>query len=133
MDVKIYPMNTGFIGLDKGAYITPGKGYGQDVVVPTWTFLVTGGTEKILVDTGMSATERADWHHRGSYQPEGFRIDEQLAKLGVGVEEIGGCSLHPSPLGPLSQHEALYERSVLCPREGACICPGSPHPVFQVV
>lgn len=88
MDVKIYPLMTGYIQLDKGAYITPGKDYGTKVKVPTWAFLVTVGKEKILVDTGMSATEIAAWHHPGSYQPEGFRIDERLRKLGVGVGEI---------------------------------------------
>jgi len=88
MDVKIYPMNTGYIELDKGAYISPGRGYGVDVEVPTWAFLVTDGTERILVDTGMSGTERADWHHPGSHQPEGCRIDEQLQKLGVAPEDI---------------------------------------------
>ncbi|MBI4963151.1 MAG: N-acyl homoserine lactonase family protein [Desulfomonile tiedjei] len=88
MDVKIIPINTGYIKLDKGAYITPGHGNGVEVEVPTWAFLITGGTEKILVDTGMSDTKRADWHHPGSYQPEGFRIDEQLEKLGVKVDDI---------------------------------------------
>ncbi len=89
MSAKIYPINTGFIRLDKGLYITGGVGYGQEVEVPTSSFLVTDGTEKILIDTGMSDTRRADWHHPGSYQPEGFRIDEKLAKLGVTPEEIG--------------------------------------------
>lgn len=88
MSMRIYPLNTGFIRLDKGAYITPGKGYGVEVEVPTWAFLVDDGKEKILVDTGMSETKTADWHHPGSYQPEGFRIDEQLGKLGVRAEEI---------------------------------------------
>ncbi len=88
MDIRIYPLNTGFIRLDKGAYITPGDGYGQEVEVPTWAFYVTDGKGKFLVDTGMSETGTADWHHKGSYQPEGFRIDEQLAKLGVRPAEI---------------------------------------------
>jgi glyoxylase-like metal-dependent hydrolase (beta-lactamase superfamily II) len=81
-------MNTGFIRLDKGAYITPADGHGIEVEVPTWAFFITDGKRKILVDTGMSKTEKADWHHRGSYQPEGFRIDERLRKLGVGPGEI---------------------------------------------
>jgi N-acyl homoserine lactone hydrolase len=88
MSVKIYPMNTGFIKLDKGVYITGGVGYGEEVEVPTWAFLVTDGKEKILVDTGMSDTKSADWHHPGSYQPEELRIDRQLAKSSIGVEEI---------------------------------------------
>ena len=89
MSVEIYPINTGFIRLDKGVYITAGTGYGQEVEVPTNAFLVTDGREKIMIDTGMSETSRADWHHPGSYQPEGFRIDQQLAGLGVEPDEIG--------------------------------------------
>jgi len=88
MNVKIFPLNTGFIKLDKGQYITPGQGHGVEVEVPTWAFLVMDGTEKILVGTGMSDTARAGWHHPGSYQPEGFRIDSQLRKLGVEVDHI---------------------------------------------
>jgi glyoxylase-like metal-dependent hydrolase (beta-lactamase superfamily II) len=88
MDIKIYPINTGFIRIDKGAYVTMGQGYGESVEVPDWAFLVTDGKEKILVDTGMSETERANWHHPGSYQPAGFVIQDQLKKLGVNAEEI---------------------------------------------
>jgi len=88
MDIKICPLNTGFIKLDKGAYITPGKDNGMEVEVPTWAFYVTDGKENILIDTGMSETERADWHHPGSYQPKGYRIDERLAGLGLKPEEI---------------------------------------------
>lgn len=88
MVVQIYPMNTGFIRLDKGVYITGGQGYGEEVEVPTWAFFITDGKEKILVDTGMSHTEEADIHHPGSYQPEGFRIDYRLNEMGVHAEEI---------------------------------------------
>ena len=88
MEVRIFPVNTGTIRLDRGVYITAGEGYGQEVEVPTIAFLVIGGKENILVDTGMSETALADWHHPGSYQPEGYRIDEQLAKLDVRPEEI---------------------------------------------
>jgi N-acyl homoserine lactone hydrolase len=88
MAVQIYPMNTGFIRLDKGVYITGGQGYGEEVEVPTWAFYVTDGKEKILVDTGMSHTEEANIHHPGSYQPEGFTIDARLKELGVHPKEI---------------------------------------------
>ncbi|MEM3574817.1 MAG: N-acyl homoserine lactonase family protein [Candidatus Bathyarchaeia archaeon] len=88
MGVKIYPMNTGFIRVDKGAYITMGRGYGEEIDVPDWAFLVTDGKERILIDTGMCETERADWHHPGSRQPEGYRIDERLRELGIEPEDI---------------------------------------------
>jgi hypothetical protein len=40
MGVKIYPINTGLIRLDKGQYITGGTGFGQEVDVPTNSFRV---------------------------------------------------------------------------------------------
>lgn len=88
MSNQIYPMNTGYISLDKGVYINPGTGYGQEVEVPTNAFLVLADGKKLLVDSGMADTEKADWHHPGSYQPEGFRIDQRLAELGVTPAEI---------------------------------------------
>jgi glyoxylase-like metal-dependent hydrolase (beta-lactamase superfamily II) len=89
MAVQIHPLNTGYISLDKGAYVTGGSCYGQEITVPTNAFLVRADGENILVDTGMAPTERADWHHAGSYQPEGFRIDQRLAELGVEPGDIG--------------------------------------------
>lgn len=88
MAVQIYPLNTGFISLDMGAYITGGRGYGQKVEVPTNAFLVIDGDSRILVDTGMADTERANWHHAGSHQPDGFRIDQRLAALGVSTQDV---------------------------------------------
>lgn len=88
MSNKVYPMNTGMIRLNKGVYITGGHGYDQEVEVPTNAFLVLADGKKVLVDTGMSETAKADWHHPGSYQPEGWRIDQRLAELGVKPEEI---------------------------------------------
>lgn len=86
---RIIPLNTGFISLDKGAYILPGKGnYGQEVTVPCVAFLVLDGDRKILVDTGMADTERADFHHPGSYQPEDLRIDRQIGKHGLKPGDI---------------------------------------------
>lgn len=88
MSVRIIPLNTGYITLDKGVYITGGHDYGVKVEVPTNAFYVEADGKKLLVDTGMAATEEADWHHPGSYQPEGYRIDQRLAELGVDANEI---------------------------------------------
>ena len=88
MSAVIYPINTGFIRLDKGVYINPGAGYGQEVEVPCNAFLVEADGQKIMVDTGMAHTALADWHHPGSYQPEGFRIDQKLATMGVSPDQI---------------------------------------------
>ncbi|MCF8131377.1 MAG: N-acyl homoserine lactonase family protein [Deltaproteobacteria bacterium] len=88
MSITIHPLNTGFIALDKGVYITGGHDYGQEVEVPCNAFLIKDGESRILVDTGMEETQKAHIHHPGSYQPEGSRIDQRLAELDVSPEEI---------------------------------------------
>ena len=88
MNTFIVPLNTGYITLDKGVYITGGHDYGIEVEVPTNAFYVEADNRKILVDTGMAETKEADWHHPGSHQPDGYRIDQRLAQVGVGPEEI---------------------------------------------
>jgi glyoxylase-like metal-dependent hydrolase (beta-lactamase superfamily II) len=93
MTIRIHPFNTGSILLDKGSYVTPGRDCGKQILVPCNAFLVTDGRERILVDTGMCETPRADWHHPGSFQPEGFRIDRRLRDLGVRPEEIDAVIL----------------------------------------
>ena len=88
MGARIHPLNTGYIRLNRGVYINPSQGYDRQVEVPTNAFFLEADGHKILVDTGMWDTERADWHHAGSRQPEGYRIDERLAELGVKPEDI---------------------------------------------
>lgn len=62
----------------------------EKVPLPVFTFLVEGGDQLLLVDTGMAATERANkYHHPGSWQDPGMAIHEQLAKLGYKTEDIG--------------------------------------------
>lgn len=89
MSARIHPLHTGFIRLDKGLYITSSHDdYGLEVEVPTNAFYVEADGKKILVDTGMAETTEADLHHPGSYQPDGYRIEQRLADLGVSPEEI---------------------------------------------
>lgn len=57
--------------------------------LPVLTFLIEGEGRKILVDTGMSWTERANkYHHPGSWQDPGEAIHEQFASLGIPCEEV---------------------------------------------
>lgn len=84
----IRPLLTGYQTLDRGVYATYGHGLGQIVELPVFAFLVEGGGRKILVDTGMSDTEQSvRYHHQGRQEP-GQAIHEQLARLGVGCDEI---------------------------------------------
>ena len=94
--LSIRPINTGFVTTVPKEYL-----YHHSVVpffeipddrieMPDFVFLVEGGNELLLVDTGMSWTERADkYHHKGSYQPPGMSIPEQLAGIGYAPEDVG--------------------------------------------
>lgn len=89
MDLRIVPINTGFIHVDKGGTLTQGRGYGEKTFIPAIAWYIGGGKEKIMVDTGMCGTARADrYHHAGSYQEEDQSIERALKKMGVGPEEI---------------------------------------------
>lgn len=89
MDLRIVPINTGFIHVDQGGTLTQGRGYGEKINIPATAWYVYGGEEKVMVDTGMCETSRADrYHHAGSYQEEDQRIDRALKRIEVDPEEI---------------------------------------------
>lgn len=96
-NLTVRPINTGYIPTYPKQYhfhhsvIEHLKDVSDEKVpLPTFVFLIEGGKELVLVDTGMAWTERASkYHHGGSYQPEGMAIHEQIAKLGYKLEDIG--------------------------------------------
>jgi len=85
---EIRPLKTGTIIVDKGAYVTRGKGLGEDLEIPATAWYLTDGRHKIMVDTGMCHTELADWHHKGSWQNPGEAVQERLRAIGVDPSEI---------------------------------------------
>lgn len=92
----IRPINTGYVPTYPKQYHYHHSVYkyipnisDEKEALPVLTFLIEGEGKKILVDTGMAWTERADkYHHPGSWQSEGEAIYEQFAKLGVACEEV---------------------------------------------
>lgn len=87
MDLTIYPLNTGFISIFKGFHATQGRGIDHRMEIPATTWYIDGTPQKVLVDTGMCDTERANrWHHKGSRQTQ--PITEALARIGVQPEDI---------------------------------------------
>ncbi len=59
------------------------------LLLPTIVYLVEGGRDLVLVDTGQAWTERGDtYHHPGSFQPEGFSIPERLSALGLKPADV---------------------------------------------
>jgi N-acyl homoserine lactone hydrolase len=88
MALTIRPINTGFIKVDTGVHVTSGRNVGVKVEIPSVAWLIEGGKKLILVDTGMAPTKMADWHHPGSYQPDGMDIGSQLRKLRIDPDAI---------------------------------------------
>ena len=84
----IRPICTGYQFLDKAQYATFRRGDGEIIQHPVFAFLIEGDGRKILVDTGMSDTERSVKYHHDGRQDPGQAIHEQLASLGVGLDEI---------------------------------------------
>ena len=61
----------------------------EKVPLPVFTFLVEGGDQLLLVDTGMAPTERANkYHHPGSWQEEGQDIESLLKTVGYKPSDI---------------------------------------------
>lgn len=95
-NLTIRPLNTGYVTTVPKEYL-----YHHSVVqylphipdtrieMPVFTFLVEGGEQLLLVDTGMSWSDRANkYHHPGSRQPAGMSICEQLEKVGYQPADI---------------------------------------------
>ena len=84
----IRQIQTGWQILDKGLYATYGRDYGKKIEHPVFAFLIEGAGRRILVDTGMSDTERSvRYHHEGGQDP-GQAIHEQLDRLGIGCDQV---------------------------------------------
>ena len=95
-NLTIRPLNTGFIPTKPLQYHFhfSAEPYLKDVPnekipLPDYAFLVEGGDRLVLVDTGMSWTERAnDYHHPGSWQDEGQDIGSMLRSVGYSCGDI---------------------------------------------
>lgn len=96
MSLTIRPLNTGFVTTIPKQYMYHHSTVpyltgvpDERIEMPCFTFLIEGGEQLLLVDTGMAWSERASkYHHPGSRQPEGMSIIEQLASVGYKPEDI---------------------------------------------
>lgn len=90
----IRPICTGYVYTSKANcnyHESVHKYYDVDgfIDAPVVVFLVEGNGHRILVDTGMSTTETANTLHiKGSYQPEGYAIQDQLKKISIEPKDI---------------------------------------------
>lgn len=96
MSITITPINTGMVASSpKDYHYHPSihKFYpnitDENRQLPVYAFLLDTGDERILVDTGMSSSSRADkYHHPGSVQLPGQAIHEAVEKLGYNCDDI---------------------------------------------
>lgn len=96
----IRPVCTGYIHTSLGnciyhesvhRYYQNMEGY---LDTPITVFLLEGNGHRILVDTGMSDTDIANrLHIKGSWQPDGYAIQDQIEKLGMDPNDIDSIIL----------------------------------------
>lgn len=89
-NLTIRPLNTGFVPTNPFQYHYHHSAApylknvpNEKVALPVLTYLVEGGDQLLLVDTGMAWTERAnEYHHPGSWQDPGQDIESLLRAAG---------------------------------------------------
>ncbi len=92
----IRPLNTGFVPTNPFQYHYHHSAApflqgvpNEKVPLPVMTYLIEGGDKLVLVDTGMSDTERANkYHHPGSWQDPGQDIESLLRKAGYQCSDV---------------------------------------------
>ena len=87
-DWTIWPISVGTIGHVEKSNLTFARDQGLKIDVCSLMYLLRGGPELILVDTGMSDPDWAAQYHHPSTRDESQDPVKALAKLGVAPEEI---------------------------------------------
>lgn len=87
-DIKIYPINTGWIVGDHGTYLFWKGNAGKKVWMPVYCFYIDTGDHKIMVDTGLCDEERATRYHHKCEKRGCLESPEALLELGVHPDEI---------------------------------------------
>ena len=86
--MRIYPLKTGKIYCNKGVTTTFKVDIGKMIYIPSTAWYIETPEHKIMVDTGMCDTARAQIHYPNAHQAPGQRIDEALEKIGVNIDNI---------------------------------------------
>ena len=90
-NVKIYPINTGWVRLDDAVYLHVKGNPGEMHDIPNICYYVDTGDHKIMVDTGLPNAERASKYHRGCEKRGCLESPDALRKMGVDPAEIDIC------------------------------------------
>jgi glyoxylase-like metal-dependent hydrolase (beta-lactamase superfamily II) len=119
MSLKIYPILTGYLNVEKSLLLTPNQNYGEMVLLPSMAYLLIDQGRKIMVDTGMPDSACAHKHRPGSYQAPEHQLTAQLGKLGLGPEDVDDVILthlhwdHCANLGLFTQARFYVQRAEL--------------------
>lgn len=89
MGLEVKVLDLGDFVLDAGALVL-GHEMGRPTTIPTFGFLILGGEQPIVVDTGFRSPETMnEMLGMESWWRDGQGLQPQLAKYGLTVEEIG--------------------------------------------
>lgn len=88
-EMRIYPINTGWLEADLGTYVFWKGPAGKKIWNPVYCFLVDTGDYKVLVDTGLCDEERATKFHHKCEKRGCLEVHRHLEReLGIQPSEI---------------------------------------------
>ena len=88
-EVRIYPINTGWLEADLGTYVFWKGPAGKKIWNPVYCFLVDTGDYKVLGDTGLCEEERATKFHHKCEKRGCLEVHHHLKReLGIQPSEI---------------------------------------------
>lgn len=87
MSLKIYPINLGNMTLDSSGLVLF-RNPGVRTTIPVLGFLILGGEEPLLVDTGSASAEQYEIFGIGAEQTEEMSIQHHLAQHGLRMKDI---------------------------------------------
>lgn len=87
MALKIHPINNGNITMDSSGLVLF-RNPGQPTTIPTLGFLITGGEEPILVDTGSRNSEQYERFGMLHERTREMTLEHHLAQHGLKMKDI---------------------------------------------
>jgi len=72
----------------ESSFLVLARNMGKITRVKTWGYLILGGEDPILVDTGAASPEIMQRLHMTGFQTEEMKLENQLAKHGVRMEDV---------------------------------------------